>query len=38
MNLWIDMWGGWMDGMMVDELMMNTWRRWMDRERLKMDG
>ena len=29
-----------MDGMMVVELMMNIWRRWMDgeRERVKMDN
>ena len=32
MYLWTDIWRGWTDEMMVDELMMNLWRRWMERE------
>ena len=32
MYLWTDIQRGRMDEMMVDELMMNPWRRWMERE------
>lgn len=30
MDLWFDVWRGWVDGMMVDELMINIWGRRMD--------
>lgn len=30
-HLWIDIWRRGMDEVMVDELMITTWRRWMNR-------